>query len=107
MARSQRVKGAAFERLVANALKPLYPNAKRGIGQTRSASEVADVEGTRWWIEAKHRKRISLMAAWSQAAEATDGRPLLVVTRQDRGPIIVSMEMSEFIALAGGTGEGV
>lgn len=97
--RRSRTKGASFERWVANRLKPYYPNAKRGIGQARSSSEVSDVEGTDFWIECKRHKKPSIPAAWKQAEEATDGRPLLVVTKADQGPVLVTMSLDEFCLL--------
>lgn len=90
--RRSRTKGANFERLLANLLKPVWPEAKRGIGQARSGGEVADVEGTPYWVEAKRHKKCSIKAAWRQAVEATDGRPPLVITKDDRGPILVTLE---------------
>lgn len=90
------MKGATFERKVATLLKDVYPGAKRGIGQARSGSEVADVEGTPWFIECKRRKRCNIQAAYEQAAEATDGRPILCVTKDDRGQTLVTMDFETF-----------
>jgi len=95
-----RRKGANFERQVANLLRPLFPSSRRGIGQARSAGEVADVEGTPFWIECKRHKRCRIPAAMRQAQEATDGRPCLVVAKDDYGPIRVTLEelgMEEFL----------
>jgi hypothetical protein len=88
-----RNKGAAWERQVANELKPYFPNARRGLGQARSAGEVSDVEGTPWWVECKRMKRCSIEAAWRQAEAATDGRPILVVTRDDRAEALATLMM--------------
>lgn len=96
MGRMQRNKGANFEREIANELKPLYPNAKRGIGQARSASEVSDVEGTPWWIECKRGRQPNVRAAFRQAQEATDGRPILVVVRDDNQPAFVCLSLQDF-----------
>lgn len=87
--RRSRRKGSAFEREIANALKPYFPKARRGIGQARSGGEVCDVEGTPYWIETKRHKRCSIPAAWRQACEATDGRPCLVISKDDGGPVLV------------------
>src|SRR5690606_15391046 len=95
--RRSRNKGATFEREIAHALQTLWPGAKRGIGQARLGSEVADVEGTPFWAECKHRKRVSISAAYRQAVEATDGRPVLVVTREDRQPILVTMTLADWL----------
>ena len=99
-----KTKGAAFERKVAQMMQCLYPNAKRGIGQARSASEVADVDGTPWWIEAKAQHRVSIHAAIAQARAATDGRPILVVSKNDpetgeKSEILVTLDFAVFIEL--------
>lgn len=81
--RRARQKGNEFMRRVANLLKPLYPNARRGL-QSRDGSEFADVEGTPFWIECKDQKRPSLFGAHRQAAEAqeADDRPILLILKQ-------------------------
>jgi hypothetical protein len=86
MGRWSRNKGAGWERLVATDLKQIFPEARRGLGQARSAKEVSDVEGTPWWVECKRGKRVSIRAALAQARAATDGRPLLIVVREDIDP---------------------
>jgi hypothetical protein len=85
--RSSR-KGKVYERWVAGQLaEALWPGAKRGIGQAREAGEVPDVDGTPYWIEAKHRKQLSVHAAYLQAVDAkatnADPRPAMVVSRLD------------------------
>lgn len=91
MSRLSRTKGATFERLLAARWRELglYPEARRGIGQARSGGEVCDVEGTPWWVEAKHRKAVSVPAALKQAGEASDAaftgaewRPPVVIARE-------------------------
>ena len=100
-----KTKGAAFERKVAQMLQCLYPGAKRGIGQARSASEVADVDGTPWWIETKAQHRVSIRAAVEQARAATDGRPILVITKDDpdvhgeKAEVLVTLNFDVFIKL--------
>lgn len=97
--KKSRRKGASFERVAAKLLKPVFPEAKRGLGQARSATEVADVEGTPFWVEVKRHKRCSIQAAYEQAQDATDGRPLLIITKDDRGPTLVTMEYDEWLKL--------
>lgn len=99
--RSQR-KGRRFEQEIARALRPVWSRARRGIGQARSAGEVPDVDGTPFWIEAKHRARISIAAAWRQARDASDGRPPAAVTREDHGPVLITLELRELVRLLGG-----
>lgn len=81
--RRSRTKGASFERWVAKQLQPIFPGAKRGIGQARASDEVPDVQGTPWWIECKRHKKPSIPAAWRQANEARDGRRIVVITKAD------------------------
>jgi hypothetical protein len=84
------MKGAAFERLIAREMRVIWPGARRGIGQARSASEVPDVDGTPYWVECKRMKKCNIKAAIRQAQAATDGRPILVVTKDDFGPVTVT-----------------
>lgn len=99
MGRMQRTKGAAFERLLANLWRAVASRSRRGIGQARSAGEVCDVEGTRWWIEAKHHARPNILGAWKQATEATDGRPVLVISRANNGPILATMTLDDLLRM--------
>jgi hypothetical protein len=91
------VKGKTFEREVANSLKPLFPGAKRGIGQARSASEVADVTGVPlFWIECKrYQKPVAIKQAMKQACDAADqdgsGKLPVVVSREDHEKALATM----------------
>lgn len=97
MGRMQRQKGATYEREVANRLKTIFPEAKRGIGQARSASEVPDVDGTPFWVECKRGRMPNVRAAIRQAEAATDGRPYLVVVRDDHGESFVTMKLDTLL----------
>jgi len=68
--RLSRRKGANYEREVAKAFQSVWPHARRGIGQARAGGDVPDVQGTPLWIEAKHRKQVSITGAMRQAVEA-------------------------------------
>jgi len=107
--RNSRRKGRAFEQQLVHALREIYgAQVKRGLGQARSAGEVADVEGTPWWVEAKHHARPNICAALAQARAATavqgvterdrgrTERPPLAVTKANGGPIVVSMYLEDF-----------
>lgn len=101
-AKKSRRKGQTYERENATRLKPVWPTAKRGIGQARSAKEVADVEGTSYWIETKHHKRTNIRAAYAQGVEATDGRPVVVISRDtNKSPDLVTMSFDDWLAMAG------
>lgn len=101
---TSRRKGHQFERDVANRLKPIYPDAKRGVLQCRSGSEVADVENTPWWIECKCGARPNVMGAYEQAVEAAgeDPRPIAVVSHKDRGRLLVTMAFDSWERLIKG-----
>ena len=106
-ARSRR-KGARFELIVAHAL-----GGRRGF-QRRSGSDEADVEGVSLpvlgpvWIECKVGQRPNLYAALAQAAEATDGRPVVVVARKNSpggsSPSVdtVTLRLADFLRLVEG-----
>jgi Holliday junction resolvase len=94
-----RTKGAKFEREIATVLRELWPEAKRGIGQTRMGSEVPDVDGTPYWVEAKHRKVISVHEAVRQATEATDGRPIMIIHKRDHEAPLVTFTLDQALCL--------
>jgi hypothetical protein len=114
-----RAKGATFERDVAILLRRVWPAAKRGLGQARQGREVPDVDGTPYWIELKHRKaRPKIQAAWEQAFDDStadalsrgggsaltgpSGNPRrpVAITRQNNGPILVTMALEDWLRLA-------
>ena len=64
--------------------RPIYGEHVRRGYQTRAGSEAPDVDLTPFWIECKRGKKVNLRAALRQATEATDGRPCLVIGRDDR-----------------------
>jgi hypothetical protein len=97
MGKWSRNKGARWEVELGHILEPLWPGAKRGIGQARSAKEVSDVQGTPFWIEAKHQQRCNIRGAFQQATAATDGRPVVVITKDDRCPPLVTMALTDWM----------
>jgi hypothetical protein len=109
MGKMSRVKGAAFERLYARLLQHAKLSAKRGIGQTRAAGEVADVDVAGWWHELKHGVAPSWRAALEQAKAALRDRAKhgvlelprapVVITRDNRGPIVVHVELEHWLPL--------
>lgn len=97
--RASRNKGATFERRVAEIFREIYPEARRGY-QRRSGSDEPDVAGTPWWIECKVGKATpQVYRAWWQAMEATDGRACMVVSKQDRTEILVTLQLADLLAL--------
>lgn len=98
--RRSRNKGSAYERNRAEFCRQVWPNARRGLGQARNAGEVCDVEESPYWIETKKHKRVSIQAAIEQAVKATDGRPVVVMSKDDRGRDLVTMLADDWIELA-------
>lgn len=104
-ARSRR-KGRTWEQELTHILRGVYPAARRGIGQARSGGEVCDVEGTPWWVEAKVGARTNPRAAVRQAEQATDGRPVLAICKDNQekpgkaAEVWVTLRLQDFLALA-------
>ncbi len=112
MSKLSRVKGATWERKLANLFKTIWPTAKRGIGQTRAASEVADVDGTPFWVEAKHWKKTTrgnLNKAWEQAQKANNtSKPCVVIAKENCSrDIVVVMSGHDFTELFVGNQMGI
>ena len=100
MGRMSRQKGASFERGIANDLKVIFgADAKRGIGQTRSAREVADVDGTPFWLELKNKKALSISKVVEQARSETDGRPPVLVIKHGRSEILACVPWALFVRI--------
>lgn len=111
--RTSRSKGVRWQSDLARRWRELglYPDAASTQGeQTRSGRGLGktppDVEGTPWWVEAKHTRAVNPVGALRQAEKerraAGDERPCLAVVRPngDRlvGPV-VCMRLVDFEAL--------
>ena len=105
----ERRKGASFEREIVNELKPIFPRARRGLGQARDGGEIPDVNGTPFWIECKRGKSCSPQAAMAQARFATaqceikygkPRKPPIAVLRRDGDTALVVMDLETFKKLA-------
>jgi hypothetical protein len=87
-------KGRAWERALVRLLKPIFgEDVHRGHQDNRggvAAGEGCDCEGTPFWVEAKHEKATSPLAALRQCREAQavngDERPIVAVCKDDRKP---------------------
>lgn len=101
-------KGARWERDCAEIFKNRAGNEeiKRGIGQSRSAHEVADVDGVPgYWIECKHGKNTAPKRALRQAEKALEaskikGKVPIAVCKDDRERPMVTMYLDDFLNLA-------
>ena len=102
MGASQRRKGHGFEREVASLLRPVYPNATRGL-QYKMDRPVPDVDNTDYWVECKVGAAPNIRAAFRQSeadkATASDLRPIIVVTKKDHEKAVASMYLDDFLAL--------
>jgi len=99
--RGARAKGANFERELAKIIQAATGlDAKRGLAQTRGGgAEVSDVEVDYIHIEAKRHKRCNIKAALRQAItdSTVSGKIPVVITKDDREPILVTMLMEDWI----------
>jgi len=100
----QRIKGAAFERKIANILKHVWPKAKRGIQYRDGGKEVSDVVGTPYHIECSKGGE-SIWSKWKQAREDTQHhqKPIaptpLVIKQRDREEPVVMLSLEEWLEL--------
>lgn len=101
MGKYQRTKGHNFERLIAIILRPLWPEAKRGLQSQSYVGKPPDVDETPYYIECKKGARTNIKAAIRQAQDNTDGRPVLAITRDDKCEILVTMTMDTFLKIGG------
>ncbi len=94
-----RTKGHNFERLVATLFKQIGFEARRGL-QYRDGEDAPDVVGVEnYWIECKRGKRVAIKRAMTQASEACGGKEPIVVSKEDRSPIYVTMRFEAFAEL--------
>lgn len=102
MSARSRNKGAAYERELVHRFRDAMPgaNVQRGLGQCRSAGEVADVDVPHFWIEAKRGRLPNPRAALAQAQEAAaPGRIPVAVIRDDRAEAFVALSLDDFLDL--------
>jgi len=109
--KSQRTKGATFEREVAQLFSTaLGLTAKRNIGQARDGGNDITIGGL--VIECKRRKSLKTLTGWlAQAGKAAfetsanvdqyARKVPIVVARQDAGEPIVLLSLIDFFKLAG------
>jgi hypothetical protein len=88
--KASRAKGAAFERAVANAIRPWFPDVRRsrdnGSATTTDTGDLVGTPGVYWSLKdvaAARTDPSGLIAGWlAEAAEKADGAvPLLVIKR--------------------------
>ena len=96
--RSSRQKGKRGEREAARLFTDRGYQARRGDSQSAGARE-ADVEDTQFWVEVKRGKRCPIRRAIAQSEGDTDGRPTLVLWRDDRSDWRIDMGADTFFAI--------
>lgn len=99
LGRRSRRKGAAWENELVALLRPVFGEQVRRCFQSRSGQDGCDVEGTPYHIEAKHRRLVNLRSALRQGLADTDGRPVLVVAKDNRSAPFVVMLLADWLQL--------
>ena len=115
LGRASRAKGARFERAVATALRPWFPDIRRsrdnGSATTADTGDLADAGPALWWslkdVSAAVTDPPSLIAGWlTEAREKADGRlPLVVQKRAGHGDPLMSwcwLRLNGLVHLVGG-----
>ena len=100
-----RRKGHNFERYVANKFKPYFPKARRGL-QYRDGMECPDVIGVPFHIECKRHKRVNIQRAFEQAVKETNGKPPIVVSKDDGGEELITFYLDDFLWMLRMAGHG-
>jgi len=94
-----RTKGHSFEREVACLLRKLYPTARRGL-QYQDGNVCADVVNTPFHVECKRGRRVQIQKAMQQAErDMKKGDVPVVISKQDRDSILVTMRYEDWIEL--------
>ncbi len=111
--RASRAKGARFERTVATALRPWFPDVRRsrdnGSATTADTGDLAGAGQGLWWslkdVSAAVTDPPSLIAGWlTEAREKADGRlPLLVQKRAGHQDPLMSwcwLRLADLVAVS-------
>ena len=107
MSINSRQKGARFERELANLLKTYGYKARRG-QQFCGANGDADVVGIDGLhIEAKHVEALNIFKAMEQSRnDAKENEIPVVIHKKNRTPILVTMDIDNFIKIWKGETNG-
>lgn len=104
MSVNSKQKGARFERLLASKFREYGYEARRTAqycGNTGDASDVVGLPGLH--IEAKHQERMQLYEWYAQAkrdaAAGGENRLPVVFHKKNNHPILVTMELEDFMNL--------
>ena len=109
-----RGSGQRHERKIANLMKPLFPDAKRGLQSRGGTAEAPDVTNTPFFIECKHRASPNILAALNQAdlaryevtekgTKQVDFRPPVAITNRKNCKYnhgdVVTMRFADWLEL--------
>ena len=101
MAVNSKQKGARFERLLASKFREHGYDARRTAQYCGNTGEAADVVGLPGLhIEAKHQETMRLYDWMAQAKRDAKGQKLpAVFHKKNNAPILVTMELDDFMAI--------
>jgi hypothetical protein len=103
MGKMQRDKGKVWEREVAAAFRTLFGSGVKRGWQAREGHDAPDVDGTPFWLEAKHHAVVNIAAAVRQALadrkKAKEERWIIAVTKSNRAVPLATMPWTEFMML--------
>lgn len=96
-----RTKGHGYERTVAGYLRAIYPTAERGLQSRGGGAEVPDVNGTPLWVECKRFRKVpsALSLYYRAREEANDGRPAVLVLKEDHQPELAIVPLELLVGL--------
>lgn len=99
--KASRRKGHDWEREVARRFREVVAEGKRGL-QYQEGVKPPDVIAGPFAIECKKGKRTDIKGAMKQAEESSPpGTYAIAVTRDDRAPALVTVEMDDFLEMVG------
>ena len=98
MGKSQRTKGATFEREIVKAFKELGFDFSRNLDQWRDGG--GDISTKRWMFECKRRAKISIYEWMEQCVKASKEEQIpVVIARGDNKEALAILKFSDFIGL--------
>ena len=95
--RKSRNKGKAGEREVVRIFREALGMDTRRGWQAAQGTAAWEVEGTPWWLEVKRHRKVPIRPSYAQAVADTDGRPPVVVWRDDRQAWMVCLSLEDFL----------
>jgi len=106
VSRSQRQKGQRGELKVAEALRDLFPNARRNLNDFNEAQGVDLTDTGNLAVQVKHLKNHAPFSKYNEI-RPTDGRiPVLVSWPTSRGTVpMVALSLEDFIKICKDVGE--